>query len=40
MIELTAFDATIWGIVIASVTTLVVTPLAIRFGTPDKKENN
>lgn len=38
MIELTFFEASVWAAIIASLTSLVVVPLAIRYGTPDKKE--
>lgn len=37
MIELSYFDLGI--IVMLVVTTMVVTPLAIRYGIPDKEEN-
>lgn len=39
MIELTIFDATVWGIVIVSLSSFIIVPLAIRYGTPDKENN-
>lgn len=39
MIELSYFDLGIIAMIVASLTTLVITPLAIRYGTPDKEEN-
>lgn len=39
MIELSLFDAGAWTVVIASVTTFIVVPLTIRYGTPDKENN-
>lgn len=40
MIILSHFDAFVWAVVISSFTTIVVTPLAIRYGTPDTKKEN
>lgn len=39
MIELSYFDLGIIVMLVASFTTMVVTPLAIRYGIPDKEEN-
>lgn len=39
MIELSYFDLGIIVMLVACLTTMVITPLAIRYGTPDSKEN-
>lgn len=39
MIELSYFDLGIIAMLVACLTTMVITPLAIRYGTPDKEEN-
>ena len=39
MIELSYFDLGIIALLVACLTTMVVTPLAIRYGIPDKEEN-
>lgn len=38
MIELTLFEAIVWGSVLSSLVTLVVVPLAIRYLTPNKEK--
>ena len=40
MIELSYFDLGIITFLVACLTTMVVTPLTIRYGTPDPKEEN
>lgn len=39
MIELSYFDLGIIAMLVACLTTMVITPLAIRYGIPDSKEN-
>ena len=39
MIELSYLDLGIIVLLVACVTTMIITPLAIRYGTPDKEEN-
>ena len=37
MIELAVWEAIVWGVVIVSLASFAIVPLAIRYGTPDKE---
>lgn len=39
MIELTIFEAIVWGGILVSLSSFVIVPLSIRYGIPDSKEN-
>ena len=39
MIELSYFDLGIIVMLVMCLNTMIITPLAIRYGTPDKEEN-